>query len=256
MNSARLRTGRSLRTIRTRGNSDTRLTGSKSVSALYANRSYKTCIWASVPLPPKRKTEPSGAARATRIAPVIPPATPTFSTTICWPSTSLRWVANKRAMTSVPPPATNGTTMVTGRVGQFCARPLCETNGIANAPATLCNDLRLVNITISLCSSNTRTECLGTNLAAVVPAHPRLRGDRGTQNHQGFGHRWPRHMALLRRMGPRLRGDDSGESLLQSGGDSNSAHLAVAPPSYLKCCRSGGVWFLRAGIKRPSAPRK
>jgi hypothetical protein len=33
-------------------------------------------------------------------------------------------------------------------------------------------------------------------------------------NHQGFGYRWPCHIALLRRMGPRLRGDDIGESLL------------------------------------------
>src|SRR5262249_49280680 len=36
----------------------------------------------------------------------------------------------------------------------------------------------------------------------------------GTHNHQGFGYRWLDHMALLRRMGPRLRGDDSRESLL------------------------------------------
>src|SRR5262245_12621973 len=49
---------------------------------------------------------------------------------------------------------------------------------------------------------------LGTNLAAVVPAKA------GTHNHQGFDYRWPCHTALLRRMGPRLRGDDSGESLL------------------------------------------
>src|SRR5215467_16133011 len=47
----------------------------------------------------------------------------------------------------------------------------------------------------------------GTNLAAVVPAQA------GTHNHQGFGYRWPCHIALLRRMGPRLRGDDSGELL-------------------------------------------
>src|SRR5215813_8818869 len=70
----------------------------------------------------------------------------------------------------------------------------------------------------------------GTNLAAVVPAQA------GTHNHQGFGCRWPCHIALLRRMGPppslrlrrakaaesvearraktgRLRGDDKGESL-------------------------------------------
>ena len=48
---------------------------------------------------------------------------------------------------------------------------------------------------------------VGTNLAAVVPAQA------GTYTHQGVGYRWPCHIALLRRMGPRLRGDDSGESL-------------------------------------------
>ena len=48
----------------------------------------------------------------------------------------------------------------------------------------------------------------GTNLSAVVPAQA------GIHNHQGFGYRRPCHTALLRRMGPRLRGDDSGESLL------------------------------------------
>src|SRR5262245_51047254 len=48
----------------------------------------------------------------------------------------------------------------------------------------------------------------GTDLAAVVPAQA------GTHNHQGFGYRWRCHIALLRRMGPRLRGDDSGEALL------------------------------------------
>src|SRR5262245_24468732 len=49
---------------------------------------------------------------------------------------------------------------------------------------------------------------LGTNLSAVVPAQA------GTHNHQGFGYRRPSHIALLQRMGPRLRGDDRGESLL------------------------------------------
>src|SRR5262245_29045925 len=49
---------------------------------------------------------------------------------------------------------------------------------------------------------------LGTDLSAVVPAQA------GTHSHQGFRYRWPCHIALLRRMGPRLRGDDSGGSLL------------------------------------------
>src|SRR5215813_11627912 len=51
---------------------------------------------------------------------------------------------------------------------------------------------------------------LGTNLAALVPANA------GTHNHRDFGNRPPCHIALLRRMGPRLRGDDNGESLLHT----------------------------------------
>ena len=43
---------------------------------------------------------------------------------------------------------------------------------------------------------------VGLNLSAV-PAKA------GTHNHQGFGYRRPYHIALLRRMGPRVRGDDS-----------------------------------------------
>jgi hypothetical protein len=45
---------------------------------------------------------------------------------------------------------------------------------------------------------------LATEPSAVVPAQV------GTHNHQGFGHRWPSEIALLRGMGRRLRGDDNG----------------------------------------------
>src|SRR5262249_38814312 len=38
--------------------------------------------------------------------------------------------------------------------------------------------------------------------------------EAGTHNLQDFDYRWPCHIALRRLMGPRLRGDDSGESLL------------------------------------------
>src|SRR5580700_5565194 len=51
----------------------------------------------------------------------MPPAPPTFSTTTCWPRISLTRCAITRPSTSVGPPAANGTTMVTGRVGQSCA---------------------------------------------------------------------------------------------------------------------------------------
>ena len=74
---------------------------------------------------------------------------------------------------------------------------------------------------------------IATNPAAVVPAQA------GTHNHQGFCHRWLCHIALLWRMGPRLRGDDSGESLPQiflrwnerSGSDRSRALALVASPS-------------------------
>jgi hypothetical protein len=53
--------------------------------------------------------------------------------------------------------------------------------------------------------------------SAVVPAQV------GTHNHQAFGYRWPCHIALLRRVGPRRRGDDSGESLLHIFARGNGA---------------------------------
>src|SRR5512144_1265053 len=51
----------------------------------------------------------------------MPPAPPTFSMITCWPSTSDSRRPTIRPMTSVPPPAANGTTMVSGRAGQLSA---------------------------------------------------------------------------------------------------------------------------------------
>ncbi len=51
----------------------------------------------------------------------MPPAPPTFSITTCWPKVSDRRRPMMRPSTSVPPPAANGTTMVTGRFGQSSA---------------------------------------------------------------------------------------------------------------------------------------
>ena len=51
--------------------------------------------------------------------PVVPPAPATFSTTNCWPSALEKYSPVMRAITSVGPPAANGTMMVTGRVG-YC----------------------------------------------------------------------------------------------------------------------------------------
>jgi len=56
------------------------------------------------------------------VAPVEPPAPPTFSMMTCWPSMSEKRCANRRPTRSTGPPAGNGTTIVTGRVGQVCAK--------------------------------------------------------------------------------------------------------------------------------------
>src|SRR6266568_6969384 len=66
----------------------------------------------------------------------MPPAPPTFSTITCWPKTSERRGARTRPRASAPPPAANGTTMVTGRVGQFCALAIIAIMGSASTPAS------------------------------------------------------------------------------------------------------------------------
>src|SRR5215475_5398475 len=70
----------------------------------------------------------------------MPPAPPTFSTIICWPSRSESDVARIRPIESIGPPAANGTTRVTGRVGQSCAargQTQNETSAIRAAPNVL-----------------------------------------------------------------------------------------------------------------------
>ena len=64
---------------------------------------------------------PSGAAWATRAAPIAPLAPATFSTTTGWPSAAVSRSLTMRAMVSVFPPAAYGTTAVMGRVGQSLA---------------------------------------------------------------------------------------------------------------------------------------
>src|SRR5262249_40631432 len=80
-------------------------------------------LWlqAWVPLLPITNWYPSGGALATRSEPTVPPAPLGFSTTTCWPRTSLNPCARMRPATSLGPPAANGTTSVSGRLGQFCA---------------------------------------------------------------------------------------------------------------------------------------
>ena len=60
---------------------------------------------------------PSGGLLAIARVATVPPAPPRFSTTTCWPSVLLMRSATSRASASLPPPAGNGTTSVTGRVG-------------------------------------------------------------------------------------------------------------------------------------------
>jgi hypothetical protein len=66
-----------------------------------------------------------------RFEPVMPPAPPTFSITICWPRISAVRAAMVRPSTSTAPPAANGTTMVIGRFGQVPAS--CAKAGAAQA---------------------------------------------------------------------------------------------------------------------------
>jgi len=56
-------------------------------------------------------------ARAARVVPVVPPAPATFSTGNCWPDARENWSATMRPVMSAGPPAANGTTIVTARVG-------------------------------------------------------------------------------------------------------------------------------------------
>jgi hypothetical protein len=77
---------------------------------------------------------PSGAARATRPTPRLPAAPATFSTITGWPSDVFMRSAMIRANTSTGPPGANGTTRVTGRVGNVCA---CAPDTLRTATAAI-----------------------------------------------------------------------------------------------------------------------
>src|SRR5262245_63235267 len=70
------------------------------------------------------------------LEPVMPPAPPTFSTTTCWPSNSLMRCAMTRPIVSCGPPAANGMTIVTGRVGKSWAVAWPAETSAANAAAS------------------------------------------------------------------------------------------------------------------------
>ncbi|MGY3657272.1 hypothetical protein ACVJ19_003935 [Bradyrhizobium sp. USDA 376] len=57
------------------------------------------------------------AARAARVVAVVPPAPTTFSMMMLWPSVCAMCPVTMREITSVGPPAANGTIIVMLRVG-------------------------------------------------------------------------------------------------------------------------------------------
>src|SRR5438270_644673 len=64
---------------------------------------------------------PSGSARNTASAPMLPAAPGRLSTITGWPHFSLKFSATMRGIRSALPPAGNGTTMRTGFAGHSCA---------------------------------------------------------------------------------------------------------------------------------------
>src|SRR3954451_15535962 len=66
---------------------------------------------------------------------MLPPAPPTFSITIGWPSTGRMRSAMMRAAASVDPPGGNGTTSVSERTGKFWACALAKPATTASASA-------------------------------------------------------------------------------------------------------------------------
>ena len=78
----------------------------------------------------------SGAARATSVAPIEPPAPPLFSTTNGCPSASWSLCAMERARMSVDPPGGKGTTRRTGRRGQSAAARTPPAASVTSAAAT------------------------------------------------------------------------------------------------------------------------
>src|SRR5262245_65151540 len=90
---------------------------------------------------------------------MLPPAPPTFSITMGWPSVSRIRSAMMRAAASVDPPGGNGTIKVSGREGNGCACASALQLTISNSAATshlitsspMCaRFLRLVNFSRAL----------------------------------------------------------------------------------------------------------
>src|SRR5262249_10288670 len=106
----------------------------------------------------------------------MPAAAPTFSTITCWPRLWLRCGENTRAMTSNAPPAANGTTMVTGRVGQSCAMAgAVATSSAATAAMILIRGMGMTFTRMFTPRSRVRRggdfcRCRGCRKIAIEPA--------------------------------------------------------------------------------------
>src|SRR5262245_44856098 len=68
-------------------------------------------------------------------AAVLPPPPGMFSITTCWPNASETFCATRRAITSVGPPAANGTSIRIGFVGYVCAKPSAAESAEISAAA-------------------------------------------------------------------------------------------------------------------------
>jgi len=86
---------------------------------------------------------PSGAAFATALAPVVPPAPGRFSITNVWPTCFPTCSNTTRAATSLAVPAPSGTTTATARAGHSCADAAPGTAIAAHASqSAACNNAR------------------------------------------------------------------------------------------------------------------
>jgi hypothetical protein len=114
---------------------------------------------------------PSAGERATASVAMMPLPPTRFSTTNCWPNASLRREAASRPITSILPPAANGTRTFTGRCGQFCACP-------AVAPAITASVTRTSPWTYFIMLSPRRGSC-ETAHAPSDPLSLRMRNRTG-----------------------------------------------------------------------------
>src|ERR1700694_1342921 len=104
---------------------------------------------------------------------MFPPAPVTFSTTTVCPRLFVIRSAMIRAIVSVGPPAENGTTIVTGRVGKFCANAALQ-QAIATAKIRILFMAPPPRIMVTLRSVLSQTGCQQLKRPAREFAHIRL----------------------------------------------------------------------------------